>query len=466
MTDEPSLTKGGHSTLPGDGDGRDAAAETNIGPEPELTADPEAKSTAIEKHSLNLRLLTLVLVFLLAIPARLIFKPIGAAGTPAEMTCVLLLAYWVFQRVSTPARHAPLEPIQRAMLLYMLAILASYVAATTRPIASGELTGADRALLTACSWLGVLFFASELVSRAELDILLRRTSFGVGCLSTLGIMQFVTGMPFTNYIVIPGLTLNSALSPVLERQGRNRPAGTATHPIEFGAVLTMVLPIALHYAIYDTHRSKFKRWFPVVAIAMAIPISISRSAIVSAAVALIILLPSWPKERRRKAYASIIGLLGIAYMFIPGLLGTLTGLFTGLGEDSSASSRTNSYAVAANFIKENPIFGRGQGTFLTGYHIFDNFYLGASVETGLAGVAAILTLYLTAIITNVRLRRVSRDESTRDLAQAFAASFASAALSTALYDAFGFPMATTLLFFLLGCAAALRRTSMREAQGQ
>ncbi|SOD70296.1 O-antigen ligase-like membrane protein [Jatrophihabitans sp. GAS493] len=450
MTDEPSHTEKGRASTPPAGD--EEAAEL----------DPDA----IQKHSLNLRLLTLLLVFLLAIPARLIFKPIGAAGTPAEMTCVLLLGYWVFQRLSTPARHAPLEPIQRAMLLYMLAVLASYVAATTRPIAANELTGGDRALLTACSWLGVLFFASELVSRAELDILLRRTSFGVGCLSTLGVVQFVTGLPFTNYIVIPGLTLNSALTSVLERNGRNRPAGTATHPIEFGAVLTMVLPIALHYALYDTHRSKVKRWFPVVAIAIAIPISISRSAIVSAAVALIVLIPSWPKERRRRAYASIVGLLGVAYLFIPGLLGTLTGLFTGIGEDSSASSRTNSYAVAAHFIKTNPIFGRGQGTFLIGYHIFDNFYLGAAVETGVVGVAAILTLYLTAIITNRKLHNVARDESTRDLAQAFAASFAAAALSTALYDAYSFPMATTLLFFLLGCAAALRRRARAGDVGE
>ena len=56
---------------------------------------------------------------------------------------------------------------------------------------------------------------------------------------------------------------------MLGREGLTRPAGTTIHPIEFGAVLTMILPIALHYALHDKYRSKLARWFPVAAIAPA-----------------------------------------------------------------------------------------------------------------------------------------------------------------------------------------------------
>ncbi len=192
----------------------------------------------------------------------------------------------------------------------------------------------------------------------------------------------MTGISVIDSITIPGLSSNQALTSIYDRNGFARSAGTSTHPIEFGVLMAMTLPLALHYAVTPSGRSAFLRWYPVAAIAVAIPVSISRSALIGVIVVLAIVLPSWPPRRRRFTYLSIVLVLGGVYVAVPGLLGTLVGLFTGIGSDDSAASRTNSYDLAGSFISRAPALGRGFSTFLTQYRILDNQYLGLLIETG------------------------------------------------------------------------------------
>lgn len=419
-----------------------------------------------ERTSLDaVTLLTLLFFVLFAIPSRLIFAPLGASGTPAQVLSLGLGTWWAAIKLAggdrDPRRR---DVVRRAMLLFVLAILVSYLVAATRPVTAAELRQADTGLVLALGWLGLLLFTgSGLPSLAALHLTLRRLVIAGGLLASLGLVQFVTKRPLTNYIQIPGLTTNNTLVSVVGRGGLTRPAGTALHPIEFGAVLTMILPVALHFAMHDRSRNALRRWFPVAAIAIAVPISISRSAIVSTIVVLLFLLPTWTRGARRITYATLIGLFGLLYVAVPGLLGTLTGLFTGISGDSSAQSRTDSYALATEFITRWPLFGRGFLTFLPSYRILDNQYLGLAIETGAFGVAALLFLFLCGIFIGRAIRLRSADIPTRSLANALAASVASAAASFALFDAFSFPMAATLLFFMLGCLSALDRLTWRPA---
>jgi O-antigen ligase len=219
----------------------------------------------------------------------------------------------------------------------------------------------------------------------------------------------------------------------------------------------MCLPIALHFAFQDKHRPLLRRWFPVAAIAIAVPISISRSAIVSTVVVLCFLIPSWPVGIRRRAYGAMFALSGVIYLLVPGLLGTLAGLFTGISSDTSAQSRTGSYPLALQFIERAPVFGRGFQTFLTSFWILDDQYLGTLIETGIVGLAALLGLFITGVTVARRVRKRSADARDRSLAQSLAAAVASALVSFALFDAFSFPMAASLIFFILGCVGALNR---------
>jgi O-antigen ligase len=218
----------------------------------------------------------------------------------------------------------------------------------------------------------------------------------------------------------------------------------------------MALPIALHYAMIDRHRPPLHRWYPVLAIGFAVPISISRSAVLSLIVVLCFVLPTWARAARRRAYAAILALFGAVYVMVPGLLGTITHLFTGVSNDSSAKSRSGSFSIAYDFISRTPVFGRGFLTFLPAYRILDDQYLGLLIETGVVGLAAYLGLLVSAVVGGLRLRRTANRIDSM-LGVSLAASAASALASFALFDAFSFPMAASLIFLILGCVGALRR---------
>jgi O-antigen ligase len=402
--------------------------------------------------------LTAFLVLLVVIPSRLIFAPLGSAGTPAEVLGMVLFAVWLTAAVNNPGRRQRgAEPIRTFAWLFVGAVLVSYVAANSRAMFGAEARAADSGLLMVCSWMGVMLMAMDRVpTRERLDVLLRRLVLLAGALATLGLLQFATKMPFTNYLQVPGLVANRGLVSVLGRDGLARPAGTASHPIEFGAVLTMALPIALHYAMTDRHRPALRRWYPVLAMAFAVPISISRSAVISLIVVLCFMLPTWPRAARRRAYAAILALFGAVYVMVPGLLGTIGHLFTGISGDSSAQSRSGSYSLAYDFISRTPIFGRGFLTFLPAYRILDDQYLGLLIETGVVGLAAYLGLLVSGVVGGLRVRRTA-NQIDGLLGVSLAASVASALASFALFDAFSFPMAGSLSFLILGCVGALRR---------
>lgn len=420
---------------------------------------PSGGRSAVVRRVDSVAVLSLFLVLLIGIPAQLVFAPLGAAGTPAQMLAMGVLVWWVARRLAQlPARRAP-QPVRRALLVFALALLGSYFAAATRPIDELELRAADRGLLSLCAWAGIVLATTDgIADRLRLDLLLRRLVTAVGALAALGVVQFFTGLDVARYLQIPGLVANTSYAEVLARADFRRPAGTATHPIEFGVVLAIVLPLALHYALHGESK-RWRRWLPVVLIATALPISISRSAIVGAVVVLVFLLPTWPVGLRRRAYVALVGLIGAVYLAVPGLLGTLRNLFTGLlgGGDSSTQSRTNSYTVAVHYIAERPILGRGVGTFLPSYQILDNQYLITTIEAGLIGSLALFGLLFTGVLTARGIRRRSADPAARSLAQSLAAAIAVALVAFGTFDALSFPMAAGTTFFVLGCIGALWR---------
>ena len=117
-----------------------------------------------------------------------------------------------------------------------------------------------------------------------------------------------------------------------------------------------------------------------------------------------------------------MGILAAVYLSVPGVLGTITSLFTGASEDPSIASRTGSYDIAYSFFLNNPILGRGFGTFLPKYWILDNGYLGLLIEGGIAGLLGLLVLIASAAYSARKARRLSVDEFDRELAQAVLAS--------------------------------------------
>lgn len=410
--------------------------------------------------------LSAYVVLLLALPSRLVIGPLGAGGTPANVLAIAGAAWWLWARAADPERTPTRShPVRTAMVVFTVCVVVSYVAAMTRVISSDEVSVANTGLLLVIGWLGLVLVADAgLTSMDRVEVLMQRIALGGGLVAALGLLQFATRRAYTDLIQIPGLVTNQELNPVLTRDLYARPSGTALHPIEFAVSMNTFLPICLHVALTATHLGRIRRWFPVLAIVMAIPFSISRSGIVGCAVVFLLLLPTWPPARRVAALVFGVLTLGVVFLTVPGMLGTITKLFTGISNDDSALSRTDSYPLAFQFVERSPLIGRGFQTFLPKYRILDNQYLMLLIEVGVLGLVALLAVWLAAIIAAIAARQRFTDERSRSCAAALMAGVGAPMACLAFVDGFSFPMMSGLAFLAVGLAGAVYSLS-REAPG-
>jgi O-antigen ligase len=218
----------------------------------------------------------------------------------------------------------------------------------------------------------------------------------------------------------------------------------------------MIFPLAIVHAL----RSPTRRWlYRAVVAMMAIDIflSSSRSALVCATVAVVVLALRWSVALRLWALAAA-GLMSlVVYLLVPGSLGATTRLFTGAGADPSIASRTGSYDLVVVFFSHSPLLGRGFGTFLPKYWILDNGYLGLLIEGGLLGLTGLLVLVLTGAASARAARLLMPESFDADLGQGVMAAVVSGAAGLAFFDTFGFPQSAGCFFVVLGLAGALRR---------
>jgi O-antigen ligase len=330
-----------------------------------------------------------------------------------------------------------------------------------------EKNAADRGLIFVFGWLGVLVLTADgITSMTRLTTLLRRVVFGATAMGALGMIQFFTRLDAAMYIKIPGLVTLVPYTDLLSRGALNRPSATASHPIEFGAVLAISLPLAIHQARFAPPGQRLRRWLQVAVIGATAPMTVSRSAMLGLAMVAIVILPTWKRRERWVAYGAILTAGVAMWATVHGLVGTITGLFSAIGTDSSTESRTKAYSAAGSYIAQHPWLGRGLGTFLPQtYFYIDNQYLTSLVETGIIGLLALLALLLTGWTTARAARRMTADPEARHLAQCLAACAAVATVSFATYDALSFSRAAGLTFLLLGCAGALWRLLREPGPG-
>lgn len=406
----------------------------------------------------------LVYVFLLyGIPSELVIAPLGAAGTPAQVVGMLMFAWWAFSQLLPKITRQQITAVHWLLLIFATAIASSYVTGMSRPVFSIlEVNSADRGILSLLSWCGViLVIADGIATRDRLRSLLRAIAVGAVFIAVLGCLQFFFGLDLARYIKVPGLSVNSNFGELFDRSGYRRVSGTTSHPIEFGVVLSAALPLVIHFARFaPTRRQAVAWWCGALVVAGALPLSVARSAIIGGTIAILYLFHTWPAKLRLRAL--IVGVAGTLVMsvVVPGLLGTIRGLFLNAGSDPSTQGRTADYGPVFAYFSESPLLGRGFGTFIPGvYRTLDNAYLGLVVEAGLLGVTTFLALLVGAVIVAGQVRRQSADETTRDLAQCLKAGIVVVAVDAATFDALGFAACVGTLMLLVGAVAALRRSS-------
>ncbi|MFE6510050.1 O-antigen ligase family protein [Nocardioides sp. NPDC057767] len=403
-------------------------------------------------------ILTVYIVVLLSIRSVLVVPALGTAGAPATIVAIGAFLWWVWYHVQRVYRiDLGVQPLRIAVLGLLLAVMASYVLAMSGPMPGNELTPADSGLLRTIGMVGLAMVAAEGISSLDrLHAVARRLVIGIGLVAALGLAQFVTRQPLVDRISIPGLSARGIEIGLYERSGMPRLSGTSTHPIEYGVILSMVLPLVIVYALHaPTRRWLYRVLLAVVAI--AIFMVISRSAILCTGVAVIVLALRWSWRLRLAALGCAAAISGLVYLLVPGMLGVITGLFVGAGDDASVASRTDAYGVAFQFIARDPWLGRGPGTFLPQYWILDNQYLGHTIETGLVGMAALLAVILVAAFTARSAREAAATDFDRELAQGLLAAVLAGATAMAFYDLFAFPQSSGCFFLVIGLAGALHR---------
>lgn len=402
------------------------------------------------------------LVVLLGIPSGLIVSQLGSMGSPATLFGLLALMWWCWHHIHRPtATTVGVQPVRWALAIFMLLVLMSYIRAMTLPISGDEISPADSAFLRLSGLAGIALLANDGIRDSQrMHTLVRFLIVGGTLVALLSMVQFFTGEIWVDRLEIPGLSRNLALD-LGSRQGLARPSGTASHPIEFATLVSLVVPIAIMDA-KGRDPARLRHLIPVVVLVLGVALSLSRTAIVCVGLALVLIFPALPKAWRWGGAIAALILAGVLYVAVPGMVGTLRGLFLGITDDPSVLSRTDAYAIAGEFLARSPLIGRGLGTFLPKYWIVDNMYLQLLVEIGLVGVCAILGLFVTAIVCAWRARRLFPSGRDRDLATGLMASLAAGATSFAFFDALSFQQAAYCMFLLVGMAGAMWRLARQQ----
>lgn len=417
------------------------------------SAPPSAPTRDLTRDAVGVLRVQIWLLFL--VPAGLRVEPLGALGTPALMWTAVLVIVWV-AAVSTPSGIAPCRPVRWVIVGFGASVLVSFATAHRVPLAADEASNADRFVLATAGLSALALVAAEgLPDRERVLDVLRTIVAATAVMSLVAVLQHRGVVDLVQVVRrTPGLSEYQPLTPVLARSGLARPAGTATHPIEFGVVSAVVLAFAAHLAVFDRGWGPVRRVGALSAIAVAIPISVSRSALLVAAVVGVVFVATAPPSVRRRAAWFVVGLTVAVFVLVPGLIGTLRNLVVAGRRDPSISTRTSDYDAVLPYVVERPWFGRGPGTFLPRFRILDNQYLLSLVETGVVGLVALVVLFGAVPALGAAARRWAVDESDRHLGAMFVAAGYGLLVAMVTFDGLSFPMFTMVAMLVLGSAGA------------
>lgn len=431
-------------------------------------------------------LLFVYLGLLLLIPSELVLPQIGAAGSPANLLGLGFLLWWVCARLGGLV-PGPSTPLHFALALLVICVLLSLanglVSGWTSPVDLRQdtdavwtvlpvplqelfdksLLGAMRGLIAIGSWVGAALLLMDGVrSWRDLDKVL---GVLVGCtavVATIGIFQYFTGDNLARFIVVPGLSATYETGASISRSDLVRVSATTTHPIEFSVVMTTVFPLALHRSLYCSAQGSLTRFLtahlPAGLIGVAIPMTVSRTAIVALITAMVVLFIGWSWNRKIWLLVITPPMLILMRSALPGLLGTIRSLFTQSMGDPSVTGRTDDYATIFALYADHPVLGRGSFTFIPQYYrTLDNQLLMNLVELGALGFAASLGVFATGYYLGRHCKRHAPTAEQRHLGLALSASILAMLVTYLTFDAWGFAKTGALTFVLIGLAGATRK---------
>lgn len=427
-------------------------------PPPPGLGVPTALGHGIPSRSHAVLILQLFALTAMVIPSDGVIRAIGAEGYAAGL--VGMFAFAAFLAATLFGLHDPLQhrhPVRPVLCLFWLSILASYIAMDRRTSTVAQLAAADRMLMQFSIITGVALLAGEcLTSLSEVRRVLRALTWGGAFCGVVAALQFWAHLDITPYLrLLPGFSVNFENPAVVARAALSRVSGTSITAIELGVVAGMLLPLAIHLAIHDTERRRRNRWCPVVLIGLAVPTSVSRSAIISVGLAVALLVVLMPVRQRLVALCAAPLAVTAVFVSAPGVIGTLWAFFRAGSTDDSVRARLYDYPEVERLVQQAPWLGHGGGTYMPGNMlILDNQYLKSAIELGLLGVAALLAYFLVPLISALVARRRSTDPELRLLCAALAGAALAAGVCSVTFDSLSFPMFSCVYALVIGLIGA------------
>ncbi|MER7009727.1 O-antigen ligase family protein [Dactylosporangium sp. NPDC000555] len=407
-------------------------------------------------------LLSLAMLLILLVPARLILPGMTDIGRPGLVMGLLLFTWWVLARFTPTLSMTGPQPMRWALMAFLVSALVSYAIGFMRGLTTMELNSADRMMLYYGVFSGILLTAADGVPNwIRLRGVLKVLVICGGIVGAIGVAQYVTKIDITEYIVIPGLEAKwDALG--FETRGTGvRVASTTTHYIELAATLSLILPFALHFAIHAGTR--WRRQISAVAaliITAGNAATISRTGILGIGLMLVVLVPIWAWRTRYNIFATFVVLIVVLGGIKPGLLNTLTGLFDNPSNNPAFTVRAARYPVVFHYISQRPWFGRGTGTWVAPqYLILDNQWLVTLIANGYIGAVALAGLHLTSVILAFLAFRRSTTPEDKHLCAALISTQLIAVIVGGTFDSLSFSTYTMVLALSCGmCGTVWRLT--------
>jgi O-antigen ligase len=428
---------------------------------------PPVLSRHIPSRSHAVPILQLFTLTVMVIPSDTVIGAIGAQGYPAAL--VGMFAFAAFLAATLLGLHDPVphrHPIRGVLCMLWLSVLVSYVVMDRSRLTVPEATAADRLFMQLAVITGVALVAAEcLTSLLDVRRVLRALTWGGAFCGVVAALQYWISLDVTPYLRdLPGFSLNFENSAIVNREALNRVTGTSINAIELGVVAGMLLPLAIYLAMYDTDRSARSRWAPVALIALAIPTSVSRSAVISVVLALAVLVVLMPTRQRLVALCAAPLAVTAVFMSARGVIGTLTGLFLAGTSDDSVMARVYDYPEVERLVDQAPWFGHGGGTYMPEnlIYILDNQYLKTAIELGLIGVVALAAFFLVPLISALVARRRSSDPELRLLCAALAGAALAAGACSLTFDSLSYPMFANVYALVIGLIGACWRLAAAD----
>lgn len=420
-------------------------------------------------------LVALVLVILF-IPLRR-YKFPGDAGVslePYRFLVAIIVAGWVAALLADARVRFRKSGLEWSLAFVLLVVLASDL---TNPDRVGPLQSEVLKAVTFLFSFVVVFYLVVSVVRTQraIDLIAKTLVLGGAIIAVFAVIEARTGFSPFLYVdrVIPILVADPTFQSGLNRGSATRAVGPAEHPIALGAVLVMLVPLA----VYVTKTSGGKWYFAFAALVIGVLSTVSRTGVMMLLTLMIVFFWLRTAEMKR-VWPLLLPVIVLTQFAVPGTLGSLKQAFFPEGgivaeQESSAGDCASSGRVAdlgptLAEVAQKPFLGYGYGTrVISGPAqnacILDNQWLGTTYELGYFGLIAWLLLFIR--VARRYGRSGKHDESpTGWLLVGVTAAVIAYAVGSLTFDSLGFSQVTFVLFLLLGLAAAAKANADERAQ--